>query len=402
MYKELLIITDRYWPEGSGGELATYLVLELIRNSFEITVLSGTRNPVRVEGVRYIYEPLLSAGNKHLLWFNASRLARSRAFEKLVERADVVYVPRFAFPVIPLAKRLGKRVIVHLHGYIPVSHTAVVLAPFEEHRHRILRDDLELECMKDFEHCATAALTAWWTPRLAMRWISMADAIICVSKRQAQIISELVPELKDKIKVVYNPPPKVPSIAKKPSEKPTFLYVGGGSYVKGYHLLIKLLRNIANSEKELAKSARFVLTNTYTEKQVEELMYLKRKYGLEIVVKGRVGYEDLLKLHAEAWSLLFPSIWEEPLPYAVMEAMQLGTIPIAAKVGGIPEIVKDTDVEAFVFDPSSIHEFPTKLYNISELSTREIVHLAYRIKDQLSNKFNKNTIKKHLYDIFLA
>jgi len=398
----LLVVTEPYLPEGGGAELATHLILYLLRSNFEITVVTGIRDPAKLEGIKYVYEPLLPVRNKHLQWFNALRLARSRPFEKLIERADVVYVPRFAFPVIPLAKMLGKRVIVHLHDYIPVSYTAAVLAPFEEHGNRVSKDDLELECMKSFKHCATAALTAWLAPRLARRWISMADAIICVSKRQAQIISELAPELRDKIKVIYNPLPETPNIEKKPSEKPSFLYVGGGSYVKGYHLLIKLLRNIANSEKELVKNARFVLTNTYTKEQVEELMHLKKKYGLEIVVKGRVGYEDLLKLHAETWSLLFPSIWEEPLPYAVMEAMLLGTMPIAARVGGIPEIVKDTDAEAFVFDPISMHEFSTKLYDIAGLSTREITYLAYSIKDQTSKKFNEKVIKKHLYDIFLT
>jgi len=145
----LLVVTERYWPEGSGGELATHLILELLRDGFEITVMNGTRNPAIIEGVKYVYEPLLSARNKHLLWFNTLRLTRSRVFEKLVEGADVVYVPRFAFPVIPLAKKLGKKVVVHLHGYIPISYTATVLALFEEHRHRIPRDDLELECLRD-------------------------------------------------------------------------------------------------------------------------------------------------------------------------------------------------------------------------------------------------------------
>jgi len=217
---KILVVTERYWPEGSGGELATHLILELLRDSFEITVVTGTRSPARVEGVRYIYEPLLSARNKHMLWFNTLRLARSRAFERFVERADIVYVPRFAFPVIPLARRLGKRVVVHLRGYIPVSYTAVVLAPFEEHRHRILRDDLELECMVDFEHCTAAALTARWMPRLARMWISMADAIICVSKRHAQIISELAPELRDKITVIYNPPPRCQIQLRSPQRIP--------------------------------------------------------------------------------------------------------------------------------------------------------------------------------------
>jgi len=120
----LLVVAERYWPEGSGGELATHLILELLRDSFEIAVVTGALNPARVENVRYIYEPLLSVRNKHLLWFNTLRLARSRVFEKLVEGADVVYVSRFAFPVIPLTKRLDKRIIVHLQDYT-LSHTAL-------------------------------------------------------------------------------------------------------------------------------------------------------------------------------------------------------------------------------------------------------------------------------------
>jgi len=398
----LLVVTERYWPEGSGGELATHLILELLRDSFEVTVVTGTWSPARVEGVRYIHEPLLSAGSKHLLWFNTLRLTRSRAFEKLVERADVVYVSGFAFPVIPLAKRLGKRVVVHLHGYIPVSYTAVVLAPFEEHRHRVLRDDLELECMKGLKHCAAAALTAWWMPRFARRWISMADAVICVSKRQAQIISELAPELRDKIVVVYNPPPKVPNVDKKPSEKPTFLYVGGGSYVKGYHLLVKLIKIIAESEKELVNNAKFVLTNTYTKEQIEGFTRLRKRYGLEIVVKGKIGYEELLMLHSEAWSLLFPSIWEEPLPYAVMEAMLLGTIPIASKVGGVPELVENTDVKDFLFNANSVHDFLMELRKAIELDVHEIARIAYGIKAQASMKFSEKITQKQLHKTFLA
>jgi len=125
----LLVIANRFWPEASGGELATYLILKLLRNSFKITVVTGTQNSARIEGVKYVYEPLLSVENKHLLWFNTLRLTRRRSFEKLVERADVIYVPGFEFPVIPLAKRLKKKVVVHIHGHISVSYTAVVLAP---------------------------------------------------------------------------------------------------------------------------------------------------------------------------------------------------------------------------------------------------------------------------------
>ena len=71
------------------------------------------------------------------LWLNALRLARTDRFERLIRKSDVVYVPRLAFPVIPSAKKMDRTVIVHLHGYIPISYAATVLAPYEEHRRSI-------------------------------------------------------------------------------------------------------------------------------------------------------------------------------------------------------------------------------------------------------------------------
>jgi len=202
----LLVVTERYWPDGSGGELATHLILDVLRERFNITVLTGTARPARLPGVRYVYELLLSRRKKVALWPNCMRLAKSARFLELLRENDIVYVPRFAYPVIPAAKRLGKRVVVHLHDYAPVSYTAVILAPYEEHKHRISHDDVVLECAKGPAHCA-GAVALWWLPRLARRWLSQADRIICVSRRHAEIIADLAPELGGKIEVVYNPPP---------------------------------------------------------------------------------------------------------------------------------------------------------------------------------------------------
>jgi len=296
-------------------------------------------------------------------------------------------VPRFAFPVIPLARRLGKRVVVCLHGYIPVSYTAVVLAPFEEHRHRILRDDLELECMVDFEHCTAAALTARWMPRLARMWISMADAIICVSKRQAQIISELAPELRDKITVIYNPPPKVLNIDKKPSEKPTFLYSGGGSIVKGFPIILNALKELGKDNER--PEARFIFIGTYSWKQIGRLMLYKEKYGLNVEVLGKLSHETAMRILSTSWSLLFPSLSEEPLPNSVVESMLLGKIPIASRVGEVPEILHATPAEKFMCEPNDVRCFNEKIREVSSLNYGEIIDLSVKlssVKERFKNR----------------
>jgi glycosyltransferase involved in cell wall biosynthesis len=72
-------------------------------------------------------------------------------------------------------------------------------------------------------------------------------------------------------------------------------------------------------------------------------------------------HEEYLKLHESAWGLLFPSLCEEPLPYAVVESMLMDTMPVAARVGGVPEIVEGSPAEEYLFTPENISEFVNKV-----------------------------------------
>src|SRR5208283_3656281 len=48
----------------------------------------------------------------------------SSSLNKMIAWADVVYVPRFWFSAIPLAKAHKKPVVTHLHDYIPICPLA--------------------------------------------------------------------------------------------------------------------------------------------------------------------------------------------------------------------------------------------------------------------------------------
>lgn len=396
---KILVISERCWPDGSGGELATYLIVDILRKEFEVTVVTGSRSPSELPSVEYIYEPLLSKREKPVLWFNTLRLAKTERFKRLLRESDIVYIPRFAFPIISYVKKLGRRVVVHLHGYIPISYTAVVLAPYEKHKHRITRDDVALECMKGMRYCLGVGLL-WWLPRLARRWISLADKVICVSKRQAEIISDLAPELEGKVEVVYNPLP--PGILNAEPRKdlddiPTFLYIGGDSYVKGFHLLLQALNKLGKQ----GVKARFNLTNKYSPQSLEKLRRLSRKYSnLDIQVLGRVEHTELLELHKKAWALLFPSIWEEPLPYAVVEAMALDTIPIASEVGGVPEIIRGVPAEKYLFEPGGVHDLVNRVKLLSSWSRKEVLATGMELRKHVRELFNEEKLARKLLDLF--
>jgi glycosyltransferase involved in cell wall biosynthesis len=399
MSRRVIVLSELFWPEGGGAELATYLVTDVLSGVFEVTVVTGSKNPATLPSVEYVHEPLLARREKPFLWLNVLRLVKTERFKRLILEADIVYVPRLAFPAIPYAKKMGKKVVVHLHDYIPISYSAAVLAPYEEHRHRITLDNLALECWKGVEYCAGAALL-WWLPRVASKWIAQADKVVCVSKRQAGIISDLVPELRSKIEVVYNPlPPELvnASLEKSPSDIPTFLYIGGDSYVKGFHILLQAMGELGKR----GVKTRFILSNSYCQRSLKALKALSKKYGnLEINVVGRIEHRELLSLHRGAWALLFPSIWEEPLPYTIIESMLMGTMPVAARVGGVPEIVGGSPAEEYLFTPGDVEELTDKIESVLAMSDKQIADIGFALREAVLKKFNHEVVKRKLIKVF--
>jgi glycosyltransferase involved in cell wall biosynthesis len=294
---------------------------------------------------------------------------------------------------------LGKKVVVHLHGYIPISYTATVLAPYEEHKHRITLDDTMLECMKSLRHCVGVSLL-WWLPKLARKWISQADKIICVSKRQAEIIADQAPELRDKIEVVYNPlPPEIINAEprKELDDTPTFLYVGGDSYIKGFHTLLKAVKELGKQGIRL----HIFLAGEYNYSNLRILSELRSKYqSLEMRILGKVSHKDVIKLHEKSWALIFPSITEEPLPYAVVEATTLGTILVASSVGGVPEIVGDCPAKKFLFKPGDVNDLIEKLKILTLQSKENILSLVMECRNRIVEIFNKENIERKIVGVF--
>ncbi len=383
--ERLLVITERYWPEGSGGELATHLILEILRKEFDVVVLTGTRNPTKLPGVQYIYEPLLAKREKVWLWLNASRLADSQRFQKILRKSDVVYIPRLSFPIIPIAKRFNKNVIVHLHDHIPISYTSTVLAPYEEHRGRITRDDVMIECRKGLKYCVGVG-AFWWLPRLARRWVSQADAIICVSNRQCEIIREKMPEIKGKSVVIYNPLPNISPVRKELGEEKILLYLGGLRFVKGFHLVLKVADELLRKYRDL----RILMTK----------MKGYRSLPPNCVALGELPYRDVVGLHSRAYALLFPSIWEEPLPYVIVESMLTGTISVAARVGGVPEITKGTPAEHYTFTPGDVDDMVDKIDTLLAQPKEHIIDIGLKLREHVLKLFNINQIRNKLLSAF--
>ena len=242
----VLVLSKLFWPEGGGAELATYLVVGLLSRRFDVTVVSGTARPepAVLRRVRYLRWGALGSRFKPIEWLRL--LAGARHVRRLLEHTDVVYIPSHTLlPLAAVAKRLrpGAKVVVHLHNFQPLAYTSVLLADGGPGAaqdflvERMEHGSLPRAAAAGLGHCANRAVSL-----LALR---CADAVVCVSKRQRDILLRYIPELRGKTAVIYNLPPPLPGASKELGSEPVFVYAGGSSYVKGFHVLLEFLREAA-------------------------------------------------------------------------------------------------------------------------------------------------------------
>jgi len=368
MKKKVLVVAPTYWPEGSGGTLATHLIIKHLSQvgRFDLAVLTGTRSPEIVPGVRYIVDPFVKLVEKK---FSIRRLVQER-YCNLIEKYDVIYTV-YAYTFIPVAKKLGKRVIVHLHDYRPVSPSSVILANQAENP-TLSKLALDSFKVKWFERKALKSLflnigEVLRTPLIA-KWVSEADVVIAVSRRHAELLATALPPLRNKLVVVYNPPPPIPRIKREPGETPVFLYVGGESYLKGFYVLIETIEMVLKEGIRV----KFIFTNKYSGKVQRIILGINKIYGNVIYLTGRIPYTEVLNLYKRAWALLFPSIWEEPLPYSVVESILLQTTPIASKVGGIPELLSPFIDDTLLVKPGDVKALQERIIRLSSLQKGEL------------------------------
>jgi glycosyltransferase involved in cell wall biosynthesis len=217
-------------------------------------------------------------------------------------------------------------------------------------------------------------------------WLALlySDAVIFVVRRQLELIRKYGVRLPlRRAEVIYNPPPSV-EVRKALGEAPAFIYVGGGSFIKGFHVLLKALPSLVRL------GARVRLFGSYRDFQV-------RNRYVELV--GKVPHGVVMRAHEDAWGLLFPSINEEPLPYAVVEAALAGTVPIAARVGGVPEILSGTGAERFMFRAGDAEDLVGRVEELIGLGVEGVMEVGEEVKGVVRRRLEESASR--LPEVFM-
>lgn len=135
-------------------------------------------------------------------------------------------------------------------------------------------------------------------------------------------------------------PPPVPAPGPKfrrlASERPTLVYCGRLDRTKGVPLL---LRAFARMGPPVPEARLRIVGEGPLRRSLEELV---REHGLgeRVSFRGLVPPELVERELADAWAVVVPSLWAEPLGLVAVEAIVRGIPVVASAAGGLGETVE--------------------------------------------------------------
>jgi glycosyltransferase involved in cell wall biosynthesis len=138
----------------------------------------------------------------------------------------------------------------------------------------------------------------------------------------------------------------------------------------------------------LLPDVQFVQAGGWYDDSIETL---KAAAGPNVTIKGFISDEDLTTLYAQASVYVQPSL-HEAFGMSLAEAMLAGCIPVAARVGAIPEVLGETGVFTASNSPADIAAATQQALALDEGARA-------RARDQIVNNFPMDRRRQALYKV---
>jgi glycosyltransferase involved in cell wall biosynthesis len=216
------------------------------------------------------------------------------------------------------------------------------------------------------------------------RLIKLSDAVICVSKAQRDILSKADPSLSSKLSVVYNP---LPSFEDVPLKGDDFGYFGGLNYLKGFQTLHAAATRISGLS---SKPLRIHSTKVFNVRKGFADALGRSGFFLY----GKVEKRQYDEIYENIRTVLVPSLWPEPWPYVVVEALLQGRFVVASRIGGIPEQTEGCK-NVSLCEPGNSVDLSENMLSVMDLEKESIIDIGLKNKAIFLKRFdNERSVKK--------
>ena len=170
-----------------------------------------------------------------------------------------------------------------------------------------------------------------------------------------------------------------------------FLFYGRLSAEKGIITFIKAAA--------LAKVPAWIAG---TGPQEDVLRELAARTGADITFLGYLNGEALFDAVRSARTVVLPSEWYENAPLSVMEACALGKPVIGARIGGIPELIREGET-GITFQSGSVESLAAALRRFADMPDAKLADMgrqgrAWMESDYTAERYRERLLKLY-YDI---
>lgn len=251
--------------------------------------------------------------------------------------------------------------------------------------------------------------------------LNKVEAIFCVSDYIRQVAVQYFPEHRNKFSVIFNATDantfksygkkahsELRQVIKIIPDNVYLLYVGRLTAQKGVHVLIsaflKAQQRQPNLRLVIAGSSFFEgAIKTHYE---QSLVRLAQPVSEFILFTGFLSHEKLKYLYSAVDIVVVPSIWQDPCPLVVLEAMASAKAVIATRVGGVPEVLTHAE-NGFLLQPDNVSALSDAICTLGGnpdlrakigIAARNKIGLYYQW-DRLVQELESDLIKNNISDI---
>lgn len=333
----LLYWTEFHWPTIGGVETyALQFIPALRERGYEIAVITTRQHD-------YPEEEIHDGTTIHRLPFHDVLRARDpEAFIKL--RRQVEAVRNDFAPDIIHANLYGPSIALHLetNRRSPVPTVIAIHSDFSE----------------------TGGLG-----NIVRRSFDQAAWVTAVSNATLGDIRSMFPQIKDKSSVIYNGL-VTDNIEPRPlsADPPRVLCIGRLKREKGFDVALEAFARIRDS----FANAKLTIAGEGPEGSVLERQAEALGLGQSVSFTGWVRPDAVYDLISQSTVMLVPSRWREPFGIVAIEAALMARPVIAARTGGLAEVVIDAKTGFLVDkeDPAALADRLMQILSQPELAAK--------------------------------